>query len=504
MKKLLMFAVALLASTALPNTAQAADLTSFVPQTPALAAEVNANFQALNAEIQSNQAAISEISLTPGPAGPAGAIGPQGPAGIQGETGATGPAGPQGETGAIGATGPQGETGATGATGPQGPAGAAADTTAVDANTADIASLDGRTEDLEDFRVDVENFLSPYTESDPFIIEVDCSVDNLQEVIDDTPRGTVVINLVGSCFGDYEVRRDGLKIFGQGPSNSTIFGSLTFSGSTDSRIQRIGVTSTDKTALIIRDSSKVEVFLTNVDATSTDPAIDLSAVNVFNSYAVMGLFSNITCSSAANCTGILASIGSEVSNATFPSGNLGGMIVNSAGADEAIALVLFGSSFLSFEQVGATEFSATGTNASLAIQADHGSRFAVLQAPGQNINVVGDIEASASSLILSGIIQDGNLYATKIIESDVVLQSTSISNTIDLFGGSLIVAEDVTRTGPINTYNTSILVAREAHLDSPLNANFGSRVTVKDDAMLTGLVLDGTSASQTLNSGVIN
>jgi uncharacterized protein (TIGR02145 family) len=80
-------------------------------------------------------------SSTPGPAGPAGAIGPQGPIGpagapgANGEAGATGPQGAKGDTGATGsqgaigltgpegAVGPQGPKGDTGATGPQGPIG---------------------------------------------------------------------------------------------------------------------------------------------------------------------------------------------------------------------------------------------------------------------------------------------------------------------------------------------------------------------------------------------
>lgn len=82
------------------------------------------------------------ISLTPGPQGPAGPIGPQGPQGPAGKDGANGPQGerglqgPQGEVGPVGTQGPKGDTGAQGpkgdtgepgpmgATGQQGPAGA--------------------------------------------------------------------------------------------------------------------------------------------------------------------------------------------------------------------------------------------------------------------------------------------------------------------------------------------------------------------------------------------
>ena len=71
-------------------------------------------------------------SSTPGPSGPAGAIGPQGERGPIGLTGSAGPqgpiglSGPEGPAGAQGLTGPQGErgpTGLTGSAGPQGPIG---------------------------------------------------------------------------------------------------------------------------------------------------------------------------------------------------------------------------------------------------------------------------------------------------------------------------------------------------------------------------------------------
>ena len=97
----LLFASSLVdAETQVPNV--------FEDGTPASAAEVNANFDAL-------ESAIDGIPAGPqGPAGPAGAAGAQGPAG---------PAGAQGPAGAAGAQGPAGPAGAAGAAGAQGPAG---------------------------------------------------------------------------------------------------------------------------------------------------------------------------------------------------------------------------------------------------------------------------------------------------------------------------------------------------------------------------------------------
>jgi hypothetical protein len=78
-------------------------------------------------EISQLRADLTNIELTPGPAGPEGpqgATGPQGPKGDTGATGATGPKGATGEPGPVGAAGASGQPGATGAIGQQGPTGA--------------------------------------------------------------------------------------------------------------------------------------------------------------------------------------------------------------------------------------------------------------------------------------------------------------------------------------------------------------------------------------------
>ena len=89
--------------TEVPNT--------FTAGTPARAAEVNENFDALEAAVDQNAAAIQQI-----PAGPQGDPGPQGIQGVQGPQGIQGDPGSQGLQGIQGPVGPEG---------PEGPAGAA-------------------------------------------------------------------------------------------------------------------------------------------------------------------------------------------------------------------------------------------------------------------------------------------------------------------------------------------------------------------------------------------
>ena len=99
---LLLVAGAANAQTQVPNTFQAGQ--------PARAAEVNANFDALETAVDQNAAAIQGI-----PAGPQGIQGDPGPQGVQGVPGATGLQGPQGDLGPQGPQGDQGDQGPAGA-----------------------------------------------------------------------------------------------------------------------------------------------------------------------------------------------------------------------------------------------------------------------------------------------------------------------------------------------------------------------------------------------------
>lgn len=106
----------------MPLCAGSAELTPFSSGTPVVAADVNGNFEALNAEIQTNKAAAEGAAATnaAGVAANADAIasipvGPAGPMGERGEQGQTGPRGEQGELGEAGPPGPAGPAGEDGA-----------------------------------------------------------------------------------------------------------------------------------------------------------------------------------------------------------------------------------------------------------------------------------------------------------------------------------------------------------------------------------------------------
>ena len=515
----------------IPAVANSASLISFEQGTTASASDVNGNFESLNAEVEANKTAIETISLTPGPAGPqgpAGIQGPQGesgaqgPAGPAGATGATGPAGPAGEAGVIGAIGPAGPTGPVGPTGPAGPvgptgpagpigatgaAGAAADMTAVDTNTTNLSGLTSRLTEAESIQAEIVDFVGFKSASSPATLQANCANgDSLQQVINDAPAGAVTINITGTCIEDVLVQRDGISLFGTSPAESQIQGSLTFDGSRNSKVQRVSINSTDKTALFIREASSVDIFLTNVNATSTDAGIKLEALVVLSSYAAMGLFSNITCTAVADCVAIQVSAGGVLLNATFPTANLGGMIVTSTSDADAIALRLFTSQFISNGQAGVATFTANGGSDSLAIQASHNSAFSVLpvEVPiagkPQVINLNGSFETVASSVILIDIVQ--NSGSTRFLNSDLAFGGNFSSSQINLHGGSLLVEENTTLAAVVAARNAHVTI-QDATFDATVNATFGSVVAV-DNGVLGGLSLDGSSAQLLLNGGTVN
>ncbi|MDC3015832.1 collagen-like protein [Luminiphilus sp.] len=139
---LLLLPLSALAQTQVPNV--------FEDGTPASAAEVNANFDALEAALPPSNCTTDQIIKWNGSAwvcsDPSGAAGPQGEKGDTGDTGPqgeTGPAGPQGATGLTGATGAKGDTGDQGIQGEQGPAGADGVAAGLSCTTDQIIKYDG-------------------------------------------------------------------------------------------------------------------------------------------------------------------------------------------------------------------------------------------------------------------------------------------------------------------------------------------------------------------------
>lgn len=158
-----------------------AELIEFTAGTPALAAEVNANFNALNAAIESFEAVT-------GPQGPAGPVGAQGPAG------------------------PRGAPGAAGVDGANGMDGVGIAAAAVDAAGDLIVTLtDGTTVNAGGVGVDMGPVAS-------LTRTVDCSAgDSLQAAIDDTAPLPVSITVSGTCGEAIVIERDGVRLSGRDP-----------------------------------------------------------------------------------------------------------------------------------------------------------------------------------------------------------------------------------------------------------------------------------------------
>lgn len=474
--KRLLFLVASLGMSA----AHAAELTTFESGTPAVASEVNANFQALNDEIAANKTAIDNIALTPGPQG------------------ATGPQGPQGDTG------------------PQGPAGAdgtSADTAAVEANTSNITGLTDRVALLEQFQTDVDNFFDPAPASAPTVIEVNCAVDDLQEELDNPKPGSLTIIYTGPCDGDYVLRRSEVTLQAATFGTDQINGSLNLRGASRTTLLGVTVNSTDKTAINLDDASDATMLFSGAFATSTNSEIEgFRAINVNDSQLAIGFGSIASCNSATNCIGIIAQLGGTIINIGNSDAG-GGTTVTATATDTARAIYLFNGNFISLLSNGATNagtttFTANGGEDSLAINAIFHSSFGVIEAPGQNVVVNGDIEMWSTAAFFGQMTQDGSQYSTRLSDSSLALINTGLSNEITLYGGGLIVSEDVSQTGgtdlpDVTTNNSNISINRGAVYTGNINANFHSRVTVYEGATLQEVTLDTTSTAQELDTATI-
>lgn len=465
------------------NVSFAADLTVFESGTPAVAADVNANFEALNAETAANAAAIAEIELTPGPVG---ATGPQGPAG------AVGPAGPQGPAGADGAVGPAG---------PAGPAGQAADTAAVEANTTNISAIDTRVENLETFQTEVNTLLDTGTPDDPFIEDVNCAADDLQESFDELPpSGRVRINLSSTCVGDFTLRRADVQIVGTGAGNSGISGSLTLDKANGTILQSLSVDATDGTALSIINSSSAFLIGARITSTSADAAINLSTILVRNSALAFGIGGSVQVNSAAEGIAIEAIAGSKLVNFNNAFGT-NGLSVSVTAADFGIGVSLNGSSFDSnSEAQNNTNIAIAGGTSGLALAMFNGSRLFVDQGTGTVSFSGGGFRAHNSSLFMNGV---SNSEVATVYNSDVQISDRNLTGDLTLFGGSLLVDGDVTRDS-VNTltYDSTVSIIDGANYTGTITSNLDTQVIV-DGGLLDHLDDDTSGGQVLLNSGAI-
>lgn len=479
----------------------AAELVTFESGTPAVAADVNANFEALNSETQANAQAIADIELTPGPAGPQGIAGPQGPQGVAGEAGPQGPVGPQGvsgETGpqgVAGPTGPEGPQGPAGPTGPQGPAGASADTAVTDA-------LATRVTNLESFQADVEAFLTAGTVSDPFVVDVDCAIDDLQATFEDLPpSGSVLINLTGICVGDYTLRRSNVTLFGSSTANAVITGTLALINARSVVLRNFSVNATDVSALRMIDGAGALIAGALLTSTSFDANVDLSTVFMRNSGLAIGFGGSVQVDSAASGIGIEATVGSKIVNFSSIPAFGPGLSVSVTAAAAGIGLSLNNSSFESnnFAQNNTTFALNSGTTG-LALMMLNDSRLFVNQDTGSVSFTGGGFRAHSSSLFMNGVT---NSEVATVYNSDVQIGGNSLSGDLTLFGGSLLVGRSVDRSAVnTTTYDSTVSIIDLANYTGTITSNLDTQVIV-DAGMLDHLDDDGSGAQALLNSGSI-
>jgi len=367
----------------------------------------------------------------------------------------------------------------------------------VNTNTTNITALGTRVTNLETFKTNVETFLTAGTSSAPNVKDVNCVSDNLQETFDELPPiGRVRIDLSGTCTGDFTLNRGDVFILGTGAATSEISGSLTLSNANLVTLRAMSINATDKTALSVTNSSSAFLIGAVVTSTSADASINLTTLLVRNSVLAYGFGGSVQVTSAAEGIAIEATNASKVinfnSSATIPSLSV------SATATDATALSLNGSSFFSGSgALSDTTFAVTGSG--LALGMFNGSRLFVDQPTGQ-VNFSGaGFRAHNSSLFMNGV---NNSEVAKVYNSDVQISGRHLTGNLSLFGGSLLVDENVTRTATTTTYDATVSIIDGANYTGTINSNLDTQVIV-DGGLLDHLDNDLTGGQALLNSGAI-
>lgn len=350
-----------------PPLALAVELIEFKSGTPAVAAEVNANFDALNdqvilnaEEIEAVRDELDALEATPGPTGPTGATGPQGPQGPQGE---------------------------------QGPAGGGSS-----GNPVQVA------------------------ESENHVETVDCDADaTLSDAIDASPLGFVTIEVSGACSESVTISRDNLTI--EGVDGASIDGQVLITGRGITienididdgtagipvivdrgsvTLDSVTITGDGSHGLIARDGAFADLVNTSVTINSNE---DVTAVSVeLNS----GLRIRNGVSVSAQSTGTAVGVGFSVQSSVVYETETTGSTISASGSTASLGV--YGLNGGSFIANSAAQLTITG-NIQLTSQ---------VSASLDTITHTGQVDTKDADILLGGAFTTTSLM--KILGGSLVI-----------------------------------------------------------------------------------
>lgn len=435
-----------------PVVANGAELVAFEQGTTARASEVNSNFEALNSEIQTNSAAIENISLTPGPAGPTGATGATGAPGPAGATGPTGPTGPKGDQGIAGPAGPKGDQGVAGPEGPVGPQGPEGPQGPPGAG----GNLGTAT------------------------VAVDCGAGgSIQNALDTEPGGILTINVSGTCSENLSIARSNVIIDGGGAATISVTASpgIHIFGAANVEINNIAVNGGANTALVL-DGSQLSIQSTSIESTGHD----FFAVVVDHSKLAM-TGSAITHTSPLEQDGVLVALNNSAVTLN------GGNTLSTDGLDvEAVIIAANSTLTKGFDAASPDTISSSGGLGLLVEGAS--SLFAITES---GLTISGGVEILGSAYMLADAIDitgglEVGLNSSALAEGfcDLGSCSVNISGGLNLFNGGAMEIEGAMVSGDVTVSGGSELRAEFAEIaGAPLRVFGNANLT---DSTVTGSI----------------